>query len=352
MRVVSGNLTANFINQWPRVMFEHTSSRLSPIFDFSLQTIFVYNESIDYGEGMPRIDDPVMVCPLHRLDWYFTVNELDFSSEKGQYFGAMLSAAIDLFDPLILFGDSDDYTDPLIEDWGAVAIQFEVSQLGTLNPLLHPSLTVRKSHTIDISLNISIDQPNEFYAISIEHNFQGGGSAHLARIYPSTIEGAAFSSEVDTWDNEIDDGTVFSHEVPDGPGYWQMMSLTTSSGAEQAMLSWNKSIAERRAGNDTASYSKWLYRTTGTSVNFLSLTYLQNMTTNLKIEETLSLTEEGFTRTISNILLDSLPLIVGLIVLIPFILLTYRFARIRRDSRVTFAHEEAENTSPREIKPR
>lgn len=333
-------------------MFEHSSSRLSPIFDFSLQTIFVYNESIDYGEGMPRIGDPVMVSPLHRLDWNFTVNELDFSSEKGQYFGAMLYASIHLFDPLILSKEADDYTDPLIEDWGIISIQVEVSQLGTCNPTLHPSLTVRKSHTIDIAIEISINQANEFYALSLEHNFQGGGSTHFTRIYPSTLEGAVYANEIDTWDNEMGDDIDFSHEVPAGSGYWQMMSLTTSSGAEQAMLSWNKSIEEGRVGNDTTSYSKWLYRTTGTSVNFYSLAYLQNVTTDLRIEETLSLIDEGFTRTIRNILLDSLPLLVGLLVLVPFILLMYRFARIRRSSRVTFSLEETENTPPKKIKPR
>lgn len=352
VRVISGNLTANFINQWPRVMFEHSSSRLSPIFDFSLQTIFFYNESIDYGEGMPRIGDPIMVSPLHRLDWNFTVNELYYSSTKGQYFGAMLYASIDLFDPLILSKEAEGYKDPLIEDWGTISIQLEVSQLGTNNPTLHPSLTVRKSHTIDVVIDIAIEEDNVLYALSLEHNFQGGGSTHFARIYPSTLEGAVFVSEIDTWDNEMGDDADFSREVPDGSGDWQMMSLTTSSGAEQAMLSWNKTIEERRTNYSTDSFSKWLYRTTGTSVSFVPLVYLQNVTTGLRIVESLSLIDEGFTRTIRNLLLDSLPLLVGMLVLIPFIILTYRFARIRRSSRVTFTEEDVERTYPKEIKPR
>lgn len=349
--VISGNLTADFMKSWPRVIFVNSTSSLSPSFDLGILSIRFYNSSVADGVENLRIDHPELIAPTDLLSWNLSIDELDYSANKGEYVIVRSSAVLNLFDPQVLTSSDEEYLQPVIEDWGMIELEFEISQLDGFQTNLHPSKALLPNHRISISVTILIYEVDKFYALAIEENFQAGGRTKMARIYPSTMSGTTFVEEVSTWENELSDSTDIAHEIPPGMGDWQLISLSTATGAEQALCAWNRSIMVNRGGDQLTNYSYWFYRTTGTSVSLLSLSYLEEDTKSLEIQQTLSLIDEGFDQPLTNILLDFLPFLIGLSVLIPSILLAYRFARIRRASRITSQIWD-ENSSESEIKPK
>lgn len=331
---ISGNLTATIMKNWPRVVFQHTSSRFSPTFDFSVLELRLYNLTADELIANPTIDEPELIAPAHLLSWSFSINELDYSPEKGQHLLAKLSAVIDLYSPTARISTADEDIVKVRENWGILEIHFEISQYGIGLSDPHPSLTVRAAHCVDINISIRLNESNEFKAISIERNFQAGGPTYLARIYPGMTPGTTYSEEVSTRENELSDSTYIVHEIPSGGEDWQMISLSTAHGVEQSLSAWNCSSKMLAENGETTDSCPWYYRTTGTSVTLFSLSSLGNDTEGLEIEQLVAIIDEGFDQPIKNILLDFLPFIVGLSVLIPSILLIYRFGRIRKASRI------------------
>lgn len=343
--VISGNLTTKILDDWPRAIFHHTNAFFSPSYDFSIIELRFYNSSLNDYMGTLGLNHPELIAPFDRLDWNFTSNNNGYSSSKGQYVSTTHNAVINLFDPIDL--------EPVVEDWGTIEVTFEISQQNSIHGNLHPKYAVLSNHYMDIAISISVLQGNEFYSIALIENFQGGGATHLARIYRSVHSGTNYSAEVNTRVNELSDPSTGLTKIYPDLGDWQIASLSTKSGAEQSLCAWNRSTVESWGGNQQISTSDWFYGTTGTSLSLYSVQYPGGETDSIVLQQSLSLIEEGFDRPIKNVLLDSLPFLIGLSILIPSIILSYRFARIRRASRITFIPQDADaKEEAGEIKPK
>jgi len=348
--VVSGNLTTHFLKDIPRVVFEHSESRLSPSFDFMLVGIRVYY--VNEGETIENItiDHPDFVAPTHHLSWEFSITEIGYSSLKGQHLLVNLSAPIDLYNPDILTSSTDEHFDPIEIDWGTIEIQYEVSQYYIFCYSPHPASTVRPAHSINIFISMTVNDENRTFLTALEQNFQGGGPTYLARIYNHIEPGYNFHKEVSTRENELSDATDVAHLIPAGTVDWQTISLSTSSGAEQALFSFNRSHSYVYGNETIEDSAEMLYRTTGTSINTFYILSEKNSSFKGEMKQILSLTDEGFDQPIKNVLLDFLPFLVGLLVLVPSVILAYRFGRIRRESRIIDDVDASDKTE--EIKPK
>lgn len=324
------NFSASITLDWPRVIFQHIGSYLSPIFDASFEMIYLFNDTNQDGYfSYPETTytsfiDEKRVSSDGEGGW----NVSDIVVVEDPHYGALamfsMRSTISLYAGL----KNESLDEPTIADWANLTFWFSISENRTYHTNSFGTYQIDGMTAITANYSLEILKDVDCSGVVLEQRLKAGGQTYLFELledHDGVNNYTVVSGRVD----ETVLGLNYTNELVHAIAPNQEVLFAKDDGTVQAYYRYSSEPMLYKVGILTSVPTNVSYFTTGSGLMLDVAFCIPNGTALLSHEVSLGIIESGFVSNPADWLMDNLAIVVGIAVLIVLIPLVARIM-IRR----------------------
>lgn len=285
--IISGNLTAYITSDWPRMLFQHSTSPFTPHFDVGYQMMYLFNDTNE--DGVFELSEMTYTVYLDHPHVTWNMTEVNHSRDPdiGEYvrFGMYTDVQA-----------SRTLENGTVEarDWANASFWFQISENSSNYQNYLGDYTIGGKLWLRTNMTLTITNPIEATGAILEQNLQGGGSTNTFMLKEMTDRNQVKITDVSGWVDETSRGPNFTHPFSNTNEPMQEIEFATEDGTVQAFHYWG-TVAY--CENETSVFNETVrsaYFTTGSGLTLHSVFPLQNGNMSISEDTSIGIDEDGF----------------------------------------------------------
>lgn len=306
---ISGNLTATVTpatlapRDWPRLIFQHSTDFMSPIFDVGMPTMYLFNDT--NADGVFSGDEATHVAYLssmYNVTWNATAVEFGNDTAGGEYAWLRADAVIGLFG-----SPEDEY--PIIDEWANVTFWFRISEKTVTRSNAYGNYVVQGMVDFRISFELKILQHVNASGLVLEQELAAGGSADMFMIREDVGLPTPQFTSADGRVDETVNGVNFTHPLNMTSLPCQDFLFTKEDQTVQAHYRISSEPLIDHANNSSMASMGISYYTTGNGLVAHTAYFSVGENDTISHEVIVGIDESGFTPLFRDWLKDNLALV-------------------------------------------
>lgn len=291
---ISGNLTAAATYAWPRVVFYHSTSLLSPHFEVGFPKFYLFNDTNQ--NGLFDRDETVYYGYFdeHHVLWNLTVPELGENPALGQFgrFGMRTTVG--------LYSSPLNHT-PLIEEWARASFWFNVVENDEVFVNTLGEYTVQGKLEMRVNFTLEVVKPMNVTCLAMEQSLQGGGTTQMFLLRELVAKGQESMTMVSGRVDESPTGLNVTHELRETPRPRQEVRFAKEDWTTQAFYYFSSEYLTTYQDNTSMFQgARSTYHTTGTGLVLHSVYLCGNDTSSVSSGVSVGIDESGFAKKVTD----------------------------------------------------
>jgi len=317
----SGNLSASVTIDWPRVIFSHIKSYLSPTFDVSFEAMYLFNDS--NGDGYFSRPETTYTSFLDesRVSWNgetgWNITDVTFavdplSGESAQF---SMRSTVSLYAGFV----NETLIEPTVPNWANLTFWFTISEKTTYHSNSYGTYSVDGKTAVRANYSLELLKQVDSTGVVLEQRLKGGGKTYLFELLENHGQNDSYTVVSGRIDETVH-GLNYSNEVDPANAPDQEVLFAKEDGTVQAFYRYSSEPTFYQVGVLSSIPGKVSYYTTGTGMVMHTAYLIPNGTAVLTHDMSLGIQESGFVSGPGDWIMDNLAIILfiaGLIVLIP-----------------------------------
>lgn len=349
----SSNFSASITLDWPRVIFQHIGSYLSPMFDVSFEMIYLFNDTNEDG---------YFSYPETTYTSFIDENRVSFNGETGwnvsdvmfvedPHYGA--SADFSMRSTISLYAGlkNESLADPTITDWANLTFWFSISENRTYHTNSYGTYQIDGKTAVKANYSLDILKDVNASGIVLEQRLKAGGQTYLFEL----LEDHGGVNNYTVVSGRVDEtvlGLNYSNELTRANAPNQEVLFARDDGVVQAFFRYSSEPVLYQVGVLNSIPTNVSYFTTGSGLMLDTAFWMPNGTALLTHEVNLGIVESGFVSNPADWIMDNLAVIIAVAALIVLAPLVARIMIRRRKVSAAKRAQTEERASQKEQEPK